>query len=470
VATRIGASSFHSTEFASRLLSMQDFDDRLSAAIGKATPIPNFWHVYDSDMPTYSTGSGAQARNNGWNLMWNVRLPLGDMRTTGGRNALNALLASLPTTHLDGTTPFFTYLIGWHEPENDTPMGAPEQEAYRLDMAEFVKLVIDFDPDGSHVVPVSVFMGDPPLSWDLFDFTPHLRPGDIDKMVFGFDAYVRARTGPPRVDVPDFKYGDVMAWGVSKGFKRMAICETTVNNEAGIAQSIVDEWFAKTFPAWLEIHPEIEAVAFYDSSGPAAGPNGEGWIDSPGEEHAVANLMVNGVTPMIDVRTVMKMFGRLVFRQQTTPTSPPASHNALYPKADGQLYTQTPDGQESALNSIDPFVFNARGTLTVRTGTTPLYLSAGYRLVDVRIGVAAAPTGQDLVIDVNKNGTTIYGTQANRPKIVAGAASPATALGGAATVTTFAAGDYLTVDIDQIGNGGVPGVDLAVTVRLQRTS
>jgi hypothetical protein len=64
------------------------------------------------------------------------------------------------------------------------------------------------------------------------------------------------------------------------------------------------------------------------------------------------------------------------------------------------------------------------------------------------------------VIDVNKNGTTIFTTQASRPKIFAGQTLVSTSTPNVTELTT---GDYLTVDIDQIGSLN-PGADLSVQI------
>jgi hypothetical protein len=64
---------------------------------------------------------------------------------------------------------------------------------------------------------------------------------------------------------------------------------------------------------------------------------------------------------------------------------------------------------------------------------------------------------------VNKNGETVFVTQGFRPTIVDGAL-----LSAAATpdVTTVAAGDLLSVDIDQVGSS-IAGSDLTVVVLLR---
>jgi hypothetical protein len=111
--------------------------------------------------------------------------------------------------------------------------------------------------------------------------------------------------------------------------------------------------------------------------------------------------------------------------------------------------------------------FSLVGVLTVRTGVSRYPVKGGtFQIQTVAAMVNTAPTGASVIIDVNKNGSTIYGTQANRPTI---AASANAATVGAHTATTVTDGDYLTVDVDQIGSS-VAGSDLVVVIRMQRIS
>lgn len=110
--------------------------------------------------------------------------------------------------------------------------------------------------------------------------------------------------------------------------------------------------------------------------------------------------------------------------------------------------------------------FFKTGTLTVTTGTQRLPIDGTYTIVGTRLMVGTAPTGASLIVDVNKNGTTIYTNQANRPTVAAG--SNAGGPGAAPDVTTLAAGDYLTIDVDQIGST-VAGADLTVSVIVSKT-
>lgn len=81
---------------------------------------------------------------------------------------------------------------------------------------------------------------------------------------------------------------------------------------------------------------------------------------------------------------------------------------------------------------------------------------------EVYLHVETAPgAGKTLTIDVNKNGTTIFGTQANRPSITG---TDTTATSGSPSVTSLNENDEITMDIDE--NSGSP-TKLSVYVRCQ---
>ncbi len=117
-----------------------------------------------------------------------------------------------------------------------------------------------------------------------------------------------------------------------------------------------------------------------------------------------------------------------------------------------------------ALGKIIPF--SNTGTLAVQTGTHRLYNDTGiaWTIVSVRATVGTSPAGASVIIDVNKNGTTIFTTQANRPTIAAAANTSGKVTN--MNVTSVADGEYLTVDVDQVGsttNGG----DLTLQLEVQ---
>lgn len=112
-------------------------------------------------------------------------------------------------------------------------------------------------------------------------------------------------------------------------------------------------------------------------------------------------------------------------------------------------------------------VFTQSGDLAVGTGAVRWYAPFACTVVSAHANVGTAPTGATAIFDVNRNGTTIYTTQTNRPTV---AISGFYDEGGTpdGTVALTAGTDYLTIDIDQVGST-VAGADAVVTVHLRRT-
>lgn len=104
------------------------------------------------------------------------------------------------------------------------------------------------------------------------------------------------------------------------------------------------------------------------------------------------------------------------------------------------------------------------GTLAVETGLVQLPIDIDCQIVSVVARVAGAPTGAAIRVDLNRNGTTVFTTQSNRPSISAG--SNASIVVTSMDVVTLAPGDYLSADIDQIGST-FAGSNLVVAVRLR---
>lgn len=105
----------------------------------------------------------------------------------------------------------------------------------------------------------------------------------------------------------------------------------------------------------------------------------------------------------------------------------------------------------------------------VGTHRIPIMYAGSPTSIDIksiRAMAGTAPTGAAIIIDIHKNGTTIFTTQGNRPTIaISGNDS------GEVTdmdVVTLAKGDYLTMDIDQIGST-IAGKDLVVDLEMEVT-
>lgn len=114
----------------------------------------------------------------------------------------------------------------------------------------------------------------------------------------------------------------------------------------------------------------------------------------------------------------------------------------------------------------DSHAFSRTGALSVETGVHRLYNDSGitWTITSVRASVGTAPAGSSIIIDIHKNATTIFTNQANRPSIAAAANTS----GRITTidVTTLTNGEYLTVDVDQVGST-TTGSDLTVQVEVR---
>lgn len=109
-----------------------------------------------------------------------------------------------------------------------------------------------------------------------------------------------------------------------------------------------------------------------------------------------------------------------------------------------------------------------RNVITTGAGDARFYNREGTTLTIVGAWVSAGivPTSAAILIDVNLNGTTIYSTQGNRPTVAAG--TNGGGLSATPDVTAFAQGDYLTVDIDQVGSA-IAGGRITVGIEVVRT-
>lgn len=158
-----------------------------------------------------------------------------------------------------------------------------------------------------------------------------------------------------------------------------------------------------------------------------------------------------------------RFLNRLLFTHQTSPANPPAGQTAFFFKTGDVPTTRSSAGVESSLLPQILFSFSYTGTLVLGTGKHRIYNDTGRTLTisAIRATLTTAPTGTSAIFDVNKNGTTVFTTQANRPTIAISGNTSGKITN--ADVTSLADGDYLTVDIDQVGST-VPGADLTVQV------
>jgi opacity protein-like surface antigen len=133
----------------------------------------------------------------------------------------------------------------------------------------------------------------------------------------------------------------------------------------------------------------------------------------------------------------------------------------------GVLYYD--DGTNWQVTSEATYVWGSEGTLTApKTGKGRILFPVASVIMGVWATDDTAPTGAAILLDVNKNGTTIFSTQGNRPTIAIAANATAAEVTNMNT-TAISADQYLTIDIDQIGST-VAGADLTVGVRVRRAA
>jgi len=131
-------------------------------------------------------------------------------------------------------------------------------------------------------------------------------------------------------------------------------------------------------------------------------------------------------------------------------------------------YTNYPD-LISALAAIgsgaNPFEID--GVLAVTTNAVNEWLITGNTTVSGwYIYCRTTGSASDTIVDVNKNGMTIFTTQANRPTLAYNDANK-WAVSGTPDFTTFVAGDVLSIDIDQVATGAA---DLVVVPIITQTA
>jgi hypothetical protein len=109
------------------------------------------------------------------------------------------------------------------------------------------------------------------------------------------------------------------------------------------------------------------------------------------------------------------------------------------------------------------WVFVVSGTLTTGANQCAYFLAPLHCRVDeVFCHAATAPSGADIIIDVNYDGTSMFATPAYQPMVSDSLNDGVTSLvDGGSSINKDA---VITVDVDQIGSG-TAGSDLTVFVR-----
>ena len=128
--------------------------------------------------------------------------------------------------------------------------------------------------------------------------------------------------------------------------------------------------------------------------------------------------------------------------------------------------TEVNDNFTAVANAIRPtFVFTIIGTLTTGTDLVPtLIVPSSLTINKVYGAVKTAPSGDDILIDVNLNATSIWDSNQNNRLTIADGAT--TGNQTSFDTTALSEGDLLTMDVDQIGSS-TAGADLTVEVKCE---
>jgi len=152
--------------------------------------------------------------------------------------------------------------------------------------------------------------------------------------------------------------------------------------------------------------------------------------------------------------------------ERASPATPVANKIHVYGKDKSgisTLYAINDAGTDFEISERHTtFVFTYPGTVIVDTNVCPILVATRALTIEkVYANIKTAPTGANIVIDINKNATTIWSTQANRLTILAGALSGTQ---DAFNVTSLVEGDLLTIDVDTAGST-IAGEDLTIEIK-----
>lgn len=177
-------------------------------------------------------------------------------------------------------------------------------------------------------------------------------------------------------------------------------------------------------------------------------------VDDPGGSPVTKRITVANLQAGIVTGSAQIISETIIIEQTLQMVSQPTSSGGGNGKGKQEvvnqdLYYISPSGSVYQITAPRMLAYEWDGILYVQSGAKKLYNQLGntYTFQQVFCSVGTAPTDASILVDVNKNGTTIFN---NRPVIAAGAVTGSSA---DFSVTTWNPGDYLTVDIDQIGSG-----------------
>jgi hypothetical protein len=118
---------------------------------------------------------------------------------------------------------------------------------------------------------------------------------------------------------------------------------------------------------------------------------------------------------------------------------------------------------ESYRTEIQEVVFYHGGIILLDSGLGRWYPWNDVNILGIKLSVGSPPLGSPLVVDVNKNGETIFTNQTNRPTINDSQYTSQIVFPDTFNLTPS---DYLSIDVDNIGLTS-PGSDVTIQIRYQ---
>lgn len=166
-------------------------------------------------------------------------------------------------------------------------------------------------------------------------------------------------------------------------------------------------------------------------------------------------------------RAVDSMYNGVEFTERAAPSTPAANKIHVYAKDKGgiaTLYMIDDSGVDAQVSERHSgFTFTYAGDLTAAASVTQaLIATRTMTIIGWYAKVLTAPTGQNAIFDINKNGTSLWSaTPDDRPHIHDGETYHT---GTAFFTTSLVEGDILTLDIDQAGST-VVGADATIVLK-----